>query len=131
MPRIRQRKTELFGLGGEEPVGNLYQHPGTVTHQRIGPYGSAVGEIFHDSQPVLDDPVRFPIVQIDDEPDAAGVALVSRIEQSAPGGKANRRVRISAYPCTFASIVGPRHYQPRLERRLFGDGGTRPRMTPA
>ena len=57
MPGIRQRKTERFGLRGEEAVGNLYQHPGAVTHQRIGPYGSAVGEILDDSQSVLDDPV--------------------------------------------------------------------------
>ena len=34
-------------------------------------------------------------MEIDDEPDAAGVALVSRIEQSAPAGEANRRVGLA------------------------------------
>ena len=61
--------------------------PAAVARLRVGADRAAMLEVQQDLQALLDDVVRLAVVQVGDEADAAGIALVQRIEQAFRLGK--------------------------------------------
>ena len=82
MPGRRQFDALLAHLLAEEAVGDLHQHACTVAHQRIGPDGAAMGEVFEHEQTVFNDLVRLHALHLGDEADAAGIVLVSGVVEA-------------------------------------------------
>ena len=113
---LRQGEAEPLRLLGEEGVRDLHQDAGAVAHQRVGADGAAMLEVLEDPQPVLDDPVRLLVLQVDDEADAAGVALVRRVVE-ARGGRSGGTAAAFGRRRTFAPPV---RNAPLLPRRLHG-----------
>ena len=74
---LRQGESELFRLLDEEPVRDLHQDAGAVAGARVGADRAAMLQIAEDGERVLDQPMRFPALDVGDEPDAAGI-LVER-----------------------------------------------------
>ena len=75
----RQGQALAFGPVAQQAVRHLDQAAGAVAHQRVCPDRAPVVEIDQDLQPLGDDVVRFPALDIGDEADATGVVLVPRI----------------------------------------------------
>jgi len=75
-------KAETLRLLGEEAVRRLNHDAGAVAHQGIGAYGAAMLEVDENLQPVLDDAVRLFLAQVDDEANAAGIAVVLGIVET-------------------------------------------------
>ena len=93
---LGQGEAQPLRLAGEELVRDLHQHAGAVAHQRVGADGAAMLEVLEDLQPVLDDAVGLAVVQVDDEADAAGVALVQRVVEAA--ARSRRRAGERVWP---------------------------------
>ena len=73
-------RTEITVAGGgeglgEESEGDLGQHAGAIAGAGVGADASAMGQIDEPSQGTLDDPARGPAGDVDDETDAARIAL--------------------------------------------------------
>ena len=67
--------------GLEEVVGDLDEDPGAVPGVVLAPAGPPVVQVDQGGDPVADQPVRLPPLEVDDEPDPAGVVLVGRVVQ--------------------------------------------------
>ena len=83
----RQRDAERRGDLAEKPVRRLDQDAGAVAGVRLAAAGAAVQQVDEDLQPLLDDAVRAAALDVDDEPDAAGVVLVARVVQARRFGR--------------------------------------------
>ena len=82
--RLRLRHAEGPAPFGEEDfaeelVGDLNQDPGAVAGVVFPAARPPVVEVFERLQPVSDDLVRFPPVDVGDEAQAAGVVLVAGV----------------------------------------------------
>jgi hypothetical protein len=60
----------------------LNQDSGAIARFRIAAACAAMGEVDEDLQPFFDDIVRLLAFDIDDETDATGIVLVSRIVET-------------------------------------------------
>src|SRR5262249_23272640 len=79
----RQRDARRRALPAEERIGDLHQDAGAVARQRITAAGAAVREVLEHGERLPDDVVRALALHVDDESDAARVALGARIEKPA------------------------------------------------
>ena len=61
---------------------DLHQHTGAVAHQRVGAHGTTVLEVLKDGETALDDRVLRPVLEVDDEADAAGIVFAPGVEQT-------------------------------------------------
>ena len=109
----------------KKACGNLHQHAGAVAHQRVGADRAAVRQVLDDLETVLDDPVRLPVVQVDDEADAARVALVARVEQARRAVRTAARLStvgaiappaVVSFPCASIPLIAPTIGSPRSAR---------------
>ena len=75
----RQREAELLALVLQEVVRDLHEDARAVASQRIGAHGTAVLEIGEDLEGVGDDVMRFAAIEVGNETDTTGVALVRRV----------------------------------------------------
>jgi hypothetical protein len=64
---------------------------GTVARERIGTDGAAMRQVLQDLEPVLDNGVARPALEVGDEADTTSVMLASGIEQSLRRRSAERR----------------------------------------
>jgi hypothetical protein len=75
-------------------VGHLEEHAGAVARVDLAATGAAVIEVLQDLDRLLEDAVRFVPLDVDHEPDAAGVVLELRVVETlllgADGGGALR-----------------------------------------
>ena len=102
----RQRETEPCRLFLEETMRDLDEHAAAVAGLRIGTDRAAVIEIEQNFEALLDERMRFAVLHVGNEADAAGIVLAPRIV------KALRRVH--------------RRISNRAHRPLpLGDGGAR------
>ena len=69
----------FFRPVAQQRIGNLNQAACPVTHQRIGADGAAMVEVDQKLQPLRDDIVRFPALDVRDKADATGVVLAGSI----------------------------------------------------
>ena len=83
MPEVRRRLPE-------EPIGHLDEDARAVTGIGFATTGATVQQVEEDLHPLLDDPVRLPAFDVDDEADAAGVVLVARIVEGEWAGRGGR-----------------------------------------
>jgi hypothetical protein len=116
-----QGEAQPLCLADEELVRDLHQHAGAVAHLRVGADGATMGEVVEDPEPVLDDAVRLPVVQVYDEADAAGIALVQRIVEALrcrSGGERSRFGR-RAHARTAGHNHSVRFHQPGHARPLI------------
>src|SRR5262249_35421288 len=67
----------------EEPVRHLHEDAGAVAGERVAAARAAVGQVLEDLEALLDDVVRALTLHVDDEADAARVALRARVEEPA------------------------------------------------
>ena len=82
----REGETFLGAFAGEEGVGDLDEQAGAVAGFRVTTAGAAVGEIDENLDAFSNDVVGFVAVDVDDEADTAGVALVHRAIETLSGG---------------------------------------------
>jgi hypothetical protein len=73
---------EIRGDLPQKAIRHLHEHAGAVAGIRFAAAGAAVQEVEEDLEPLLDDGVRLPPFDVDDEADAAGVVLVARIVEA-------------------------------------------------
>ena len=78
----RQAEAQPVGLLAEEGVGNLHHDAGAVAHQRVSAHGTAVLEVVEDGEAVLDDLAAGPVLEINDEANAAGIVLARGVEKA-------------------------------------------------
>src|SRR5688572_32539136 len=76
---LRQRERHDLA---EEAIPRLDQDAGAVAGVRLAAAGPAVLEVDEHLQRLLDDVVRALPLDVHDEPDAAGVALMARVVQT-------------------------------------------------
>ncbi len=109
-----QREAELLRLAREELVRDLHQHARAVAHQRVGADGAAVRQVLDDPDAALDDLVRGLVLQVDDEADAAGIALVQRVKQAGGSRTTGGFHRRSSRPASSRRFVAldPAHDTP-------------------
>ena len=70
-------------INGEDlGIGGLDQDAGAIAEQGIISGGAAMLEISQDLQTLLDDGVAFPVLDVDDEADAAGIMFVGWVIQT-------------------------------------------------
>ena len=93
LARRRQREPRLAAHLLVEGVRHLDQDAGAVAGIGLGAAGAAVVEVLQDLQRLLEDPVRSPALDVDDEPDAAGIVLEARVVESLRPGRACTPVR--------------------------------------
>ena len=77
--RWRQLEDETGAFLTHQLVGNLQQNTGAVSSQRVRPDGAPMGKVDQDVESLVNDVVRFAVLDIDNEADAAGVVFLSRI----------------------------------------------------
>ena len=66
----------LFGhLGSEQPIGDLEQHAGSVTCERVGANSAAMGEVGERGQALIDDLPALAPLDVGDEADATRVMV--------------------------------------------------------
>jgi hypothetical protein len=68
-------------------MGNLEKDTGPVSGAGIRAAGPAVGQVFKDLQSFLNNGVRFPTLDVDDESDTAGIFLKRGVVQALIRGK--------------------------------------------
>ena len=68
-------------LTPKEDIRDLNQNAGAVAASGVSPRRAAVLQVDEQLEGLLHDGVRAPAVEVNDEPDAAGVVLVARIVQ--------------------------------------------------
>ena len=83
---LRQLHAEPRRLLAQEPVRHLNQDAGAVAGVDLAAAGAAVFEVDQHLQGLPDDGVRAAALHVRDEPDAAGVVLMSRVIQALRGG---------------------------------------------
>src|SRR6185503_17989767 len=88
----RQRDAERRGDLSEKAIGNLDEDAGAVAGVRLAAAGPAVEQVDQDPQALLDDAVRAPSLDVDDEADAARVVLVARIVEAGGVGRDGARL---------------------------------------
>ena len=81
----RQAEAEMFALLFEEAMGHLHEDAGAVAGVRLAAAGAAVFQVEENLDRLLDDVVRFAVVQVDDEADAARIVFVPGVIQPLPG----------------------------------------------
>ena len=69
---------------GQEAMRSLEQDAGAVARAFFAAAGAAVVQIGENGQALLDDVVRAPALDVDDETDAAGVVLEARVVEPLP-----------------------------------------------
>jgi hypothetical protein len=80
------RRGELeIHTGAEEGIGDLYQDAGTVAGLGIGTDGTSMRQALQNLETLLDDPMALLVLDVADEANAAGVALVGGIVQALCG----------------------------------------------
>ena len=84
--RFRQLPAEPAGFLAQEAVRHLNQDAGAVAGVDFTAAGTAVFEVDEHLQGLPDDLVRPASLHVRHEPDAAGVALMSRVIQALRGG---------------------------------------------
>ena len=79
-------RRQFMSFGGrpvaQQTVGNLQQAPGPVANQGISPDGAAMVQVEQDLQPITDDLVAAPALDIGHETDAARIMLVDGVVQT-------------------------------------------------
>ncbi len=89
----RKREPRLAAHLLVEGVRHLDQDTGPVAGIGLGAAGAAMIEVLQDLQRLFEDPVRPPALDVDDEPDAAGIVLEARVVESLWTGRARTPVR--------------------------------------
>ena len=102
--RGRQLDASLRRHRREKLLRHLDQDAGAIARERIAAAGAAMREVFQHLEPLPDDLVALPPVQVDDEPHAAGVMLIGRIVEALGWGKS----------------VGTRHCETRVKGNCEG-----------
>ena len=87
LARRRESEAEAVTLTGEEGVGDLDEDAGAVTGVGVAAGGAAVGQVDEDLDSLEDDLVGLAALDVDDEADAAGVALGARVVETLRGRK--------------------------------------------
>ncbi len=83
---LRQIPAETRRFLAEERIGDLNQDAGAVAGVDLAPARAAVLQVDQHLQRLTDDRVRAPALDISDEPDAAGIVLMSWIVETTSGG---------------------------------------------
>src|SRR5258708_27198073 len=130
MSGLRKLDAEAVALAGQELVGNLEQDPGAVARVDLAPAGAAVLEIEQDLDGILDDIRGLTSPQVDDEADAAGVVLVTRVIETLRTGSVKRRhlkfprvTRNPAWSRGISSNASKRLTVAQGRQAAFGDWG--------
>src|SRR5439155_24248106 len=89
----RERDAVGGALAAEEGIGHLDEDAGAVSGERVAAARAAMGQVLEDGEPLLDDVVRTLALHVDDETDAARIALRPRIEE--PPGPGVVHIRLS------------------------------------
>jgi hypothetical protein len=98
-------------------VRDLHQQAGAVTRVHLAPAGAAVIEIAQHLQGLLDDLVGGASLDMDDEADAAGVMLETRVIEALPGRQAVGIQAAIVHHLVFDSIrLGVGAHQPSTPR---------------
>ena len=84
----RKGETKGRSFADEELVGNLDENAGTVAGFRIAAAGTAMGQIDEDLNALLNDVVGFDVLDVSDEADATGIALICGIVKALGRGEA-------------------------------------------
>ncbi len=97
-------RTEICVAGGgegfaEEREGNLRQDASTIAGAGVGADASAMGQIDEAGQGALDDLARGPAGDVDDETDAARIALERRVPE--------RRGAVGEAGCCLHDLLSP------------------------
>ena len=87
VPGRGQIDRERPRLPAQETIGHLDQNAGPVPRVRLAAAGAAVQQVDQQLQPLLDDSVRTPTLDIHDEADATGVLLVRRVVEALRAGR--------------------------------------------
>ena len=88
----RRREFEVHH-GAQEGIRDLHQDAGPVAGPRVGAGGAAVGQPLQQFQPLPDDGMALLILDMADEPDAAGVMLVRWVIETLCGRKGTQAHR--------------------------------------
>ena len=80
--RLSQGDAQRLAAGDEELVGNLDQDPRTIAGVVLAAAGATVIQVHKRRQSIPDQLMRFPPLQVDDEPHPATVMFVARIIQA-------------------------------------------------
>ena len=93
------------GVGrlAEEPIGRLNQDAGAVARVGFAAARAAVLEVDEHLEPALDDGVRSHALDVDDEPDAAGVVFVAGVIQAL--GLRRRQMNRMSHSCVLVHSV--------------------------
>ena len=81
----RQGNAQAAALATKERVRNLDQDAGAVAGVRLAAARAPVEQVDEDRERLADDRVRPAALDVDDEADAAGVVLVSRVVETLSG----------------------------------------------
>src|SRR5581483_3248214 len=81
LARCGERDLLARAFATEERVGDLDQDAGAVAGQRIAAARAPVRQVLEDREALLDDVVRALALDVDDEADAARVALGPQIQE--------------------------------------------------
>jgi len=118
LPDRGQRDAQLAARAAQKGVRQLDQDAGAVALQRIGAGGAAVRQVPQDLQPLRNDLVRLPALDLRDEAEAARVVFVNGVVQTLRGGWIGR----------FGGVI---HAAPRfLADGLFGAKRANVRASP-
>ena len=105
VPAAGQRDAEPLRLRLEEPVRHLAEDARAVAGQLVAAHGPAVHEVLQHGDAVGHDAVRAAPVDVDEEPDAAGVVLEGGVVESCRPALPARVGRFDA--CSFAHVGSP------------------------
>ena len=73
---VGQGKAQDFTFAFKELVWNLDQDAGAVSAVGVGPFGTAVTEVFQDGQGIVDDAVGLLPFYIGNDTDATGIVFI-------------------------------------------------------
>src|SRR4029453_19004558 len=105
LARRRQGEPQAIALPPEELVRHLEEDAGAIAGIRLTPARAPMEQVHENPQRLAHDCVRAPALDVDDEPDTAGVVLAARIVE-ALGGRGTGRAR---------SVLDFRHCHPFCE----------------
>jgi len=99
LARGRQGHAPFSHLFAEQAIRDLDQDAGAVARLGIGTHRPAVGEVFEDEQPLLDDLVALAALDVRDEADAAGVVFAGGVIEPLAWRKVGWSIHVA--PCIF------------------------------
>ena len=76
--------TEAIAFLSQKCIGNLNEKTGAVTGERVGTNRAPMLQANQNLEPLLDDLVALPVLDMGNKADAAGVVLIARVIQSLP-----------------------------------------------